>query len=38
MVERLLEFEHIFPSEESQPIANYLKGCSKETIRGVATF
>lgn len=38
MIERLLEFEHIFPSEESQPIANYLKGCSKETIRGVATF
>lgn len=38
MIERLLEFEHIFPSKESQPIANYLKGCSKETIRGVATF
>lgn len=38
MVERLLEFEHIFPGEESQPIANYLKDCSKEMIRGVATF
>ena len=38
MVERLLEFEHIFPGEESQPIANYLKDCSKEMIRGVSTF
>ena len=37
-LERLLEFEEIFPNETPQPLIDYLKGSSKEMIRGVATF